>query len=125
MDYFRAREIADKIIKKRYKEHQRIILIDEEFSFEFERGWVFCYNTRAYIEDRNSENYLLVSIPILVDKIDGMVYKLMNPKRRFVAPEELIDDYLVRKQQENQRNKIELEEIDYDYDLIPYTYQIK
>jgi len=105
MQYEKAKAIVQRIIDERYKDHNRKIIIDPDYSFEFKIGWVFLYNTENYIKDRKSQNYLLVSIPILVDKIDKILYKLYDPKRSFIAPEKLIDDYIIKKEQQKEKDR--------------------
>ena len=50
--------------------HQLVITKEEEYDF----GWVFCYNTKEFVEAGNSSAALAGNAPLIVDRIDGQIY---------------------------------------------------
>ena len=45
--------------------------LDAEHSFETEHCWVFCYNSKRYVETRDLEAALIGNAPIILSKLDG------------------------------------------------------
>lgn len=123
MKYTEAKKIVKLLIARKFKDFTREVVIDNEYSFEFSRGWVFFYNTEEYVRDRNSDIYLIQAVPMLIDKIDGLIYKLCDPKKRFVAADELIDDY-IRMRDLSIKTLPNLNYEELDFHKLPFTYQI-
>lgn len=50
-------------------------------------GWVFFYDTRAYVVSGKSKDMLVNSVPILIDRIDGEIRVLgtAKPLRSYLA----------------------------------------
>jgi len=128
MDFKGARNIAEKIIYKKYKDFSVPVLIWDEMTHEFSRGWVFRYNTKEFIETWNEGTGLFTAVPIVIDKFDGKIYRLFNPNHPHGNPIDFLDDYIYRKENElmmsnSEKNDSNIEH--YDYYKIPYYTQIE
>ena len=50
---------------------RRLVIIDE---LEYEFGWVFCYNTKQYIETGDTSYALVGNAPLIVDRANSELY---------------------------------------------------
>lgn len=67
-----ARAIAERLLDEevRTEEAQEIVIVDED-TVESPDTWVFCYQSRAWVETRDDMDALLGNAPIFVDKATG------------------------------------------------------
>lgn len=61
--------------------------LDDAFSFETELCWVFCYNSKRFVETRDPESALFGNAPIIISKLDGSLVPsgTAEPVERYVA----------------------------------------
>lgn len=52
------------------------VIIIESSTIEKDYGWIFFYNSKKFIETKNSRHFLVGNGPIVVEKADGSVHKL-------------------------------------------------
>ena len=50
------------------------LVIVDELTQEHEFGWVFCYNSKKYLEGASLKNTLLGNAPIIVDRNSGQFF---------------------------------------------------
>jgi hypothetical protein len=50
--------------------HHLVVVSEQEYDF----GWVFCYNTKEYMDSRNISHALAGNAPLIFDRRDGQVY---------------------------------------------------
>lgn len=62
------------------------LVIDHSLTMEKEFGWVFFYNSEAYLLRKDEKHRLLGNAPIIVDKISGQLY--------FLGTAKSVDDYI-------------------------------
>lgn len=94
MTYEDAIERARKILDKEFGHEEYDVIINEAYSFEFPRGWIFRYNTPEFIYYQDTDNCLFVTSPIVIDKIDNTVYRVVDKQRTFKLAEDLVKTYL-------------------------------
>lgn len=87
-----AEEELAKISKRMLLEDK--LVIDNALTMEREFGWVFFYNSEAYLLRKEEERRLLGNAPILVDKLSGSLIFLGTAK----PVDEYIQDYLIKKE---------------------------
>jgi len=115
MNKTKATEIAKNLIRKAFMKKEIKILLSD--TVEFQRGWVFFYNTEEFIKNPTSENGVFQSTPILIDKFDGIVYRLFDPIRRFTNKLDWLEDYILMKEYTPiQKVKLNYSELNY-YEL--------
>jgi hypothetical protein len=90
-----AINIASTYVKERPVISKHTLVLQLEKTIEFELGWVFFYQTKAYIESRNYQDAAVGNAPIIVDKRDGtiQVTGTAYPAKRY------IEDYLKREKE--------------------------
>lgn len=118
----KATEIAKDLINKAFLKSE--IKIKLSNTVEFQRGWVFFYNTTKYIQHPIPENSVIQSTPILIDKFDGMVYRLFDPTRRFSNKLDWLEDYILMKEYEVSDGNQQIDYTKLDYYKLPKTYEI-
>jgi hypothetical protein len=70
-----AINIASTYVKKiPVSEHTLVLQLEE--TIEFELGWVFFYQTKAFLESGNFRDSVIGNAPIIVDKRDGKIVGL-------------------------------------------------
>ena len=52
------------------------LVIIETSTIEKDYGWIFFYNSKKYVETKNSRHFLAGNGPIVVEKADGSIHKL-------------------------------------------------
>lgn len=55
----------------RDRPQQRLVVVKE---YEYEFGWVFCYNTQEFVETGDADHALGGNAPLIVDRVDGCLY---------------------------------------------------
>lgn len=70
----RARSIAHEHIQSRLGQHAGEVVIDDEQCREEPFGWVFFYDTAAYLESRDPDDSLVENAPVIVDR-EGRVHE--------------------------------------------------
>ena len=63
--------------------------IKQEQTQEYSWGWIFHYNSKAFLETGNIDKAYLGSTPLIVDKIDGTIRSLCGSSPLFNREEEL------------------------------------
>jgi len=63
-----ARRLAESHLKAREKATGHELAIDDEETISFEYGWLFFYNTAAFLSSRDDMDRLVGNAPIFVDK---------------------------------------------------------
>ena len=48
-----------------------LVLVSEQ---EYDFGWVFCYNTKEYMESKNIRHAIAGNAPLIFDRRDGLIY---------------------------------------------------
>jgi hypothetical protein len=70
--------------KERLKHH--LIIVDER---EYDFGWVFCYNSKEFVDSGDFKHQLAGNAPLIVDRVDGEIYVTGTAHRL----EHYIDEY--------------------------------
>jgi hypothetical protein len=68
-----------------YKDpHHRLVIVKE---YEYDFGWVFCYNTKRYIDTGDTVYAVVGNAPLIVDREDGQLYVTgtAHPLEHYVA----------------------------------------
>ena len=65
-----------------------IVILDEE-TIEKPYGWIFFYQSRAFIETGDFSHFLVGNGPIVIERTDGSIHTLPSHKH----PDEVIADY--------------------------------
>lgn len=94
MDVKEAILRAQDILDNEFKNESFNVIIDEKYTVEFSRGWLFCYNIDSFVNDPFSEDFLITTKPIIVDKVDETITRMSNCNLRFAGAEEMIAFYL-------------------------------
>jgi hypothetical protein len=55
-----------------YEDPQHRLVIVKEHDYDF--GWVFCYDTKEYVETGDAEYAIAGNAPLIVDRADGQLY---------------------------------------------------
>lgn len=66
--------------------HNGIAMIDPERIMTRPYGWVFCYQSKQFLAEKNFANVMVGNAPIIVDRIDGEIRITGTAKR--------LEDYL-------------------------------
>lgn len=93
-----ARRIVEKILFLEFGKEEYEVIIDDENSFEFSRGWFFFYNTVAFVKYQDDINCLFVTSPIIIDKLDGKIYRLRGKLNAIRTAEVVVDEYVSGKE---------------------------
>ena len=72
-----------------YSEPSMSLVIIEDATIEFSRGWVFFYQSRGFVETGDDLQRLAGNAPILVDRFDGSTHVTGTARR----PEYYIQNY--------------------------------
>ncbi len=67
------------------------------YSEEFLDGWLFCFDSKEYVETGNFSAQLAGNGPLLIDKDTGALHILGTAR----PPREYLDEYSQRKQRKN------------------------
>ncbi|MCF6112625.1 YrhB domain-containing protein [Mesorhizobium muleiense] len=73
--YEKAKALAQETVSRLSADGTDDLALFENETIEIEKGWIFFYNTRSFIEDGDSIAALAGNGPISVTK-DGMVHNL-------------------------------------------------
>lgn len=97
MDFSLARKKAQEVIDEEFKSDDITVIIDDRYTTEFSRGWIFAYNIKEYVEDPFYPDFIMHIHPIIIDRIDGSVNRIKDCSMKFANDSEIIDFYLKSK----------------------------
>ena len=63
------------------------LAILDDYTLEYDFGWVFFYNTRAFLLSNDDTDSLVGNAPVIIDKGDGSLYETgtAHPIEYYVA----------------------------------------
>lgn len=98
MNYNQAKELAPNILKIEFQDCDFNVIVDEDNSMEFSRGWLFAYNIDSFVLDPLSEDFLITTRPIVVDKKEFSLTRIYDCDIVFTGVEDIINYYLKSKE---------------------------
>jgi hypothetical protein len=74
MNRHTACSLANRLLDGSIRKDRDDVVIVEDATIESDDYWVFCYNTRAYVETGDFRQALVGNAPIFVSRIDGSAH---------------------------------------------------
>jgi hypothetical protein len=71
----KAKELAQQAIGKTWSRTDDELVIQGQFTVEFDNGWVFYYQSKKYLETENILFRLMGNGPVIIDKEEGLAYQ--------------------------------------------------
>jgi hypothetical protein len=70
-----AKKLAQKALDKTWSRTDDDLVIQDQFTVEFNNGWVFYYQSRKYLETSDILFRLMGNGPVIIDKEEGLAYQ--------------------------------------------------
>ncbi len=70
-----ARAIAEKYVESLQEKMKLELILVDDRTLEFDKGWVFFYNSRKFVVERSLRYMLAGNAPLIVSKQDGTVHE--------------------------------------------------
>jgi hypothetical protein len=76
IDRHQAEQIAEALIQKESQGSSYPIVIHREATIEKDYGWIFFYNTEAFLQSEDFDFALVGNVPFVVERATGAVHFL-------------------------------------------------